>query len=177
MIALRFREKQRESDQFLIESRGLKGKGLTLVAGDAVSVHIDELTTQFNLYAYRDKRLPDDLRYKPLPVELLRRVPFDLHIDSLLIDSSRVVYEEVGEEATTAGVVTFDELHATLRDISSDSSTAPLLAAEAKFMNTGFIRIKGRLSNNAKPHCWRVQWLIFPSETSTICWFPIRALK
>lgn len=144
-------KKQRESDQFEIQSRSIIGEGLALSLGDSTSVHLGQLAMQFNLHAFRDKRLPDDVRYKPLPVEQLSRVPFPLYIDSLLIDSSRVVYEEMGEDAETPGIVTFDDLNATLRNLSSDSSTVPTLTAEARFMNTGSIHIKGQLSNNAKP--------------------------
>ncbi|MFW5755883.1 MAG: DUF748 domain-containing protein, partial [Tangfeifania sp.] len=89
---------------------------------------------------FRDKRLP--FPEKPdtkLPAELVQDIPFGLHSDSLVIQHADIEYEERAEESEQAGKVTFNSLHAKIKNISNSDSLKkrPMtLSAVAEVMNS-----------------------------------------
>ncbi len=115
---------------------------------DTVGIVIRKLTTQINLSAYRDKRVPNKVGYKKLPIEQLNSLPFGLKIDSLMLNRSFVRYEEFGEDADSSGHVFFKDLFATIRNINNtagarDSVTS--LVASAALMGKGRMHLKAEL--------------------------------
>lgn len=84
-------------------------------------------------------------KIKPLYSKMLRELPFDLHIDSVDIKSSRIQYEELTSNKRKPGVVFFDNISASIKNLSNRSSKAnPLLtkiAINSSFMKTSPLRI------------------------------------
>jgi len=119
--------------------------GLTVYREDSIAIKAKKMTTQLFLRIFRDKRLPFKNNYKPLPAELLNRLPFGLMIDSLIVNKSFVEYEEFVEEADSAGHVFFDDLYASILNIDNTkkhSDGKARLAASASFMGAGDLQVR-----------------------------------
>ncbi|MBC7949486.1 MAG: hypothetical protein H7Y42_16485 [Chitinophagaceae bacterium] len=81
---------------------------------DAGSVNIDRLY----LSDYRDKRLPfEGGVIKPLPVDLLKKLPIKLTLDSVSITNSTVLYSEVNHKNNKTGNITVDRLNARMTSV------------------------------------------------------------
>jgi hypothetical protein len=117
---------------------------------NALAIH--QVSLSFMISVYRDKRIKDLRRFKPLPDSLMRRLPFAVTIDSIRVEDSQVIYEEVAESADESGKVHFRKLNAMIYDISNRAETAMHLRAHARFMNDGEISIRGNFYNSDKPH-------------------------
>lgn len=77
---------------------------------------------QFNgvdLTVYRDKGLPDDLREKKLYGQMLRNLPYKLDIDKIDITDARVVYEEEVKSHSEPGILSFEKINGTIKNISN----------------------------------------------------------
>lgn len=74
------------------------------------------------LQLYRDKSLPDNTQRQPLFSERLRGLPFKISIDSLVLENATLLYEENLPNDAIAGVLTFENLEASLKNISNQSS-------------------------------------------------------
>lgn len=122
----------------------------SFVRENTLAIH--EVSLSFLISVYRDKRMNDLRKFKPLPDSLLRQLPFAVLIDSIRVDDSQIIYEEVAESAETSGKVHFRRLNAMLYDISNRNEIAMHLRAHAQFMNDGEIKISGNFSNGDKPH-------------------------
>jgi len=107
----------------------------------AGSLNIDSLF----ISAYRDK---NDHR---IPVvsksvqQLLKEIPFYTVIDSIKVNDSEILYEEIAEGASTSGKISFNGVNATLTGFTSDSNlfskyNALQLDATCRFMNKGKLR-------------------------------------
>lgn len=86
------------------------------------------------VYVFRDKRLPDPHRYKPLPTASLRNMPFRFAIPELNITESQVIYEEFTAKTTEVVTVPFKDLEATITHLGSDElflSQHPVMEIEA----------------------------------------------
>lgn len=117
----------------------------------------------FTGFAFKDKRLP--LGQKPdtkLPMELFNSLPLAFHIDSAVIEDANIEYSERAPNSQEAGVVTFNNLTAIIKNLSNIESliTAPTtMQARAKVMDKGtlaanfiFPNIKYPESYSAKGH-------------------------
>lgn len=92
-----------------------------------------------NLEIFRDKRLPDDLREKPLYSELLRELPMGINITDLSIKDGYVAYEEKIEDTGQAGKLYFEQLVARINQIDNthESEKKTTIKAAAKIMGDG----------------------------------------
>lgn len=111
----------------------------TAVSVHKISVH------QALLYVFRDKRMPDGNRsVKQLPMAALKKLPFPITIDSIVLDNSRITIEEFSQEGFRPGYVTFQNLSATLVGLGNRynriGTNSALLHANAKMMGSGLIR-------------------------------------
>ncbi|HET9487486.1 MAG TPA: DUF748 domain-containing protein, partial [Chryseosolibacter sp.] len=131
------RKRGYEVDRFEGSIPFLKVKNFTLSFPDA-KVKAGVAEAQFYLKIFRDKRLPFKKSMKPLPIDAIRALPFELEIDSLKIIKSYVQYEEFGEEAPDPGGLYFDDLYAVLSNISSTATNGNMqLIADAELMGQG----------------------------------------
>lgn len=129
--------------------------GLNINLGDSTFLTTRKITTQLFLKAFRDKRIPMKNVYKPLPIEQINSLSFGLRIDSIVLNKSRVVYEEFAEEADSSGNISFDNLFALIRDIDNTGKQngKASLSAESTFMGQGSVSLRATFPHNpAKKH-------------------------
>lgn len=82
---------------------------------NANSLIFDDL----NVNIYRNKLPEDDLLKKPLYNTLLRKIPFPLKVDTLLIRNSKLVYEEEIDFEKGPSILTFDRFNIKANNIRS----------------------------------------------------------
>lgn len=67
------------------------------------------------LFNFRDKRLPMQPGIvRPLPVDQVKQIGMRFRADSVIIENSRVLYEELNEKTGQSGLIHVDDLQATL---------------------------------------------------------------
>jgi hypothetical protein len=123
--------------------------GLQIDREDTLGIRIRKLTTQLFLKLFRDKRLPEKKIRKPLPIELINSLSFGLKIDSIMVNKSFVEYRERAIEADSAGMVYFDNLYATIRNVDNTTGRDPkgrtVMIAEADFLGQGDLHVEAVL--------------------------------
>lgn len=72
-----------------------------------------------DLNLYRNKLLPEDPNFKPLYSEMLRELGMKLKLDSLQVDNSQIVYEEQVREDRGPGKVSFQNVEASIKDLTN----------------------------------------------------------
>lgn len=72
-----------------------------------------------NLAVYRDKRLADDPKSKPMYSAMIRNLPFDIDIPKLAIHDGRIDYDELSDQGGIPGHLEFDALEASILNISN----------------------------------------------------------
>jgi|GEM_PF-1664662 len=84
-------------------------------------IHIGALAIfEPTISVYRDKRPPREPNViRPLPVDMIKRLPFNLIADSVLVHNGRVRYEEHSEKTNKSGVISISRLQASLTNIRS----------------------------------------------------------
>lgn len=76
---------------------------------------------RFNLRAFRDK---NDTRHFAVPMsvqQLLRESPAFVNIDTIELKESNIIYEEVAPGKKAPGVISFDNIDASLTGVTNDS--------------------------------------------------------
>jgi len=77
--------------------------------------------TDFDLHAFKNKQLPEPpYTYKPLLNSLLHKLPFWITLDTLTVSNSQIVYEERPVVHPYTGSITFNEVYATIYNITND---------------------------------------------------------
>ncbi|TLP70622.1 hypothetical protein [Maribacter sp. ACAM166] len=71
------------------------------------------------LEVYRDKSRLEDFKRRPLYAEMLRKLPFKVVIDSVLIEKATVLYEEDIPNEVQAGSLRFENLDASISNFSN----------------------------------------------------------
>ncbi|MFZ1688711.1 MAG: hypothetical protein WAU70_14880, partial [Flavobacteriales bacterium] len=72
------------------------------------------------LAAFRDKNMPDaPFKHKGLPARLLRAIPFGVRMDSLVVDSLNVRYQEKNDMSPDFGEVTFTNIHGVVTGLNT----------------------------------------------------------
>jgi hypothetical protein len=82
---------------------------------NANSIILDDL----NANIYRNKLPEDDLSKKPLYNALLRKIPFPLKVDTLLVRNSKLVYEEEIDFEKGPSILTFEHFNLNANHIRS----------------------------------------------------------
>lgn len=72
-----------------------------------------------DLTVYRDKGLPDDLREKKLYGKMLKDLPYQVDIEKIDISDARIVYEEEVKSHPEPGLLSFEEINGTIKNISN----------------------------------------------------------
>ena len=103
--------------------------------------------TKANLHVFRDKRFPFiKEKNTPLPMALIRSLPFGMAIDTVKIRDSKITYEEFPEQGFETGQLRFEDLNATLDHISNRDDYSnyeqSMLVASSRIMGKGLIQAK-----------------------------------
>lgn len=98
------------------------------------------------VHAYRDKRYPFVRDWiMPLPIEGIRRLPFALQVDSILISGADIAYEEFSEKGLQeSGTITFNKLSASFANLNTaleppGNNDFCTLVADCRVMNNGLL--------------------------------------
>ncbi|WP_034260942.1 AsmA family protein [Altibacter lentus] len=94
------------------------------------------LLAQPKLDIYRNKLVADDFSRKPLYSEMLRKLPFQLSIDTAAVKNGSIRYTEKVTEGTNGGTIEFTSLDATIANLGNTYSegTKTKLDINAVFM-------------------------------------------
>ncbi len=107
-----------------------------------------------NLSAFRDKRLPFIKDNEvPLPVALLKEIPFKINVDTIQIHNAFISYEEFPIDGDSSGTIKFRDLHASMFHFNNyDTATSRHidLDVETKFMGSGLLKASFDLPLNDK---------------------------
>lgn len=68
---------------------------------------------------YRDKRVKDDTRQKPMYSKMIRELPIKLKLDTIRVKNLAIQYEELVKAKRGAGKVTFKNLDASIYNITN----------------------------------------------------------
>ena len=94
---------------------------------------------QLNANIFRSKEPVDDVNKKHLYNKLLREMKFDLQIDTLKVQNSKLVYEEEKSSEIGAGVLQFNRFNLKATNINSGFKKSKLpdvkIAIDCRFMN------------------------------------------
>ncbi|HMV10714.1 MAG TPA: DUF748 domain-containing protein [Cyclobacteriaceae bacterium] len=109
------------------------------------------------IHAYRDKRYPFVRDWiMPLPIEGIRRLPFALNIDSILIYQADIAYEEFSEKGLPQpGTITFNKLDASFAGLNTALKKPArkdfcTLVADCNVMNNGTLHATFKLPLNSQ---------------------------
>ena len=128
-------------DQFTCTLPKLEVKGFEMGPSFQPSFSASKVALNFQLIVYRDKRFPR-VRREPrvLPVRSLRQLPYRLQIDSIRISPSFISYEEFPEKGNATGKIFFNNLEASIQNVSNDSMRDAHMNITSRFMNAGDLR-------------------------------------
>ena len=99
-----------------------------------------------SLHVFRDRRLPFIKDHQePLPMKVLRDLPYTLRIGSIDLKNTDIVYEEFPEEGTESGSIAFRDIDAHFSGIDNRADTFNSfinLSVAARFMESGLLKAK-----------------------------------
>lgn len=97
---------------------------------------------------FRDKRIPlKEGVVKPMPQELMQNSPFDLDLDSVIVNSGLIRYQEFAPKAMLPGSIYFDEVNASIAPFAMRKSSeefplgSSVLHATTKLMGDGEVKL------------------------------------
>lgn len=110
-----------------------------------------------DVYSFRDKRQPfRETEVKPLPIAALKKINFGIEFDTIRIIDSKVTYEEFAPDGFDGGKITFENLTATLTNLSNrayqNKPDHATLVASAKLMGQGLIEATFQLPFKDEPY-------------------------
>lgn len=115
-------KKERDHFELFISTMDLKEYAIS-EQQDSLLFSLNKLAVvNANFKVYRDKLVADDTSIKPLYSKSLRKLPFLLSIDTVLIENTAIVYEEKVHAKRAPGVIQFSELNAEIVDFSNTYS-------------------------------------------------------
>lgn len=111
----------KQIDRFVLRIPGIALTGLDLsnlrdsaIVASSLKIH------HADLHVFRDKRLPFIKHHNtPLPVALIRTLPFEFTLDTLLLDDTKILYEEFPENGFKTGYILFDQLRANAANLTN----------------------------------------------------------
>lgn len=137
----------KQTDRFAISAGSIRFRELDVksffeegrfIAG---SLHLDNL----RINAYRDKNVKRKPEAASSLQQVMKSIPFYTAIDTIRLKNTNIRYEELAYGTSTAGLVTFDSIHATIGGFTSDSmlfSKYDKMTVDASglFMNKGKLK-------------------------------------
>lgn len=133
--------KQTDRINVFIQTFDVEGLQYKALADSSIVVKKIAITGG-EVLAFRDKRRPfRETKKKPLPMELLQSISMPIEIDTIIIDNTKITYEEFPEEGFESGKVIFQDLQAILSNISNrtyyNKPKHATLKASTKLMGKG----------------------------------------
>lgn len=136
----------------------------------ASQLMIDSLS----LFAFKDKRKPlKPGTQKPLPADMVKKVPLDFAIDHIALRNSSVKYQEIAASKISGGELYFRDLQADIHHLNKDSvlfnGPEPLqLKASAYLQGKSRISMHWSVPENGPPDHQQVHGQISNLELSNV---------
>jgi hypothetical protein len=138
---------------------------------DTAVIFRKALLEEMNVNIFRNKKPPfPDKPDTKLPMEMLESLPFGFHADSILVKNSKVTYEELGEESSETGVITFNRLFASIYNLSTIDSLITGqtgMSARASIMNSALLEAEFVFPNRQTLQPYRASGRLEPVSIET----------
>lgn len=145
---------EREKDRITLQVDTLNIKNYNITLHDGLTdLYIDSLEVkQAGLELYRNKQMPDQIKYKPLYSQMLRELPFHLQVNNIDINRSKISYIEQMDFSVPGGVVSFSEFNASITGINNDKNfdEDTRIAIDCKFMASAPLQVEWDFKINSK---------------------------
>lgn len=144
----------------VLEQLLVEGININNLLTDTAVVFQSALLKGLDASIFRDKRPPfPDKPDSKLPMEMLESLPVLVHSDSILIKNGNVIYEEHGEQSTNPGKVTFNNIYASIYNLSTiedslDGQTA--MTVRAMVMDEAMLKTEFIFPNNKYSYQYQV---------------------
>ena len=108
-----------------LDTLALEGLDLNALLGEQELRASRVLAAGVMFEIHRDKTMPDKPKaYMPLPLKVLRRLPFDVCVDTVRMDRWTVQYHEKGDLSPDYGDLLFTEVSGTLAGLCTKDTSA-----------------------------------------------------
>ncbi len=131
-------KKERDHYEVAIKSLKLKAFDYGFRQDSILQIKSPQVVlTEMDADIYRDKLVADDESIKPLYSKMLRDLKFDLALDEVKIEDSKISYSEKVKADRQAGTVNFNNFQATIKNMSNTyvSPTKTTLDIRTEFMD------------------------------------------
>ncbi|MCG2461578.1 hypothetical protein K8352_12530 [Flavobacteriaceae bacterium F89] len=139
--------------------------------GERFYTSITEISvSEAKLDIFRDKRVPDDMRYKPLYSKMLRDLPMDLTIQKTSIANSDITLEQLIETGSKPGKIFFADINATIENIANTYPPGEKTKIDAKsqFMGVSPVHLKWTFDTNSESDIFLISGSVQNFDPSTI---------
>lgn len=112
------------------------------------------LIKESNIYVFRDRRLPRLLEHQPLPVALLKSLPFSIRVKNVHVNHSTITYEEFPKDGLLTGILKIEKFQLSIsplinHPVQSDSDHMNM-NVEGSLMGSGTLNVSIYLPLNPK---------------------------
>jgi hypothetical protein len=110
---------------------------------------------------YRDKRVKDDPRRKPMYSKMIRELPFKIKLDTVKVQDFSIQYEELVKPQRGVGKVTFKNLNATIYNLTNvglDTENFPRtdIDVRTQFMGEASLNVDWSFDISNKAEAFRI---------------------
>lgn len=117
----------------------------------------------------RNKRLADDLTYKPMYSEMLRELPFYVNIKSVKLSNSFIKYTEQPDSDLRPGLLEFHDIQLITSTISNLPDADPVkIEVQSSYMNQAKITLDWEMAINNPEDIFHIQGAIEEVEAKSM---------
>ncbi|AZQ43053.1 AsmA family protein [Nonlabens ponticola] len=165
------RQLDRERDYIKMDVDSLQIRNYDVQLEDKLLVRADRIEIfQPDAFLHRSKSLPDDLSYKPLYSEMLRKLSFDMQMDTILIKQAQVIYQEKMKADRPPGEIKFSQMDLTMVTVGNtqESGVKTNITADGIFQDAGDLHADWTFDVNDDQETFRFSGHIFNLPASNI---------
>lgn len=147
---------------------------------DSLNVNFESLSLITpKLEIYRDKSRLESLKRRPLYAELMRKLPFKINIDSVLIKKAFIRYEEDIPNGVQAGALNFENLDASIANFSNLAATKENLKIKlnANLMGVGNFKLNWEFDVQDPNEAFIIKGSLFNLDTESLNDFLVPNLR
>lgn len=148
--------------------------------GERFFTSITEISvSEAKLDIFRDKRVPEDMRYKPLYSKMLRDLPIELTILKTNIADSHINLEQLIEDGVEPGKIFFADINANIDQLANTypPGRKTKINATSKFMGNAPVQLKWDFDINDESDGFLISGSVQNFDPSTIDSFLKSGLK
>lgn len=168
---------QKEKDLYTLKAQKIAVKNMDWgFKNEVLFFKTPQITiTQADANIYRSKIPEDDLSVKPLYNKLLRELKFELKVDTLKVQNSKLVYEEEKSFDKGAGKLQFHAFNLEALNLNSGFHKAKLpdvkIAIDCKFMKNSPMKVNWSFNPMDKADTFNIKGRILNFQTEQLSVF------